>query len=70
MEQGAFPKRIWVLPILVVALLAAHAGAVYGVFSHKAWTAALGLLVLVLLIHSGALGLIYALLRRRFRHKL
>ena len=68
MEHDRVLKRIWVLPILVAVLVAAHAGAVYGVLSHKTWTVALGLFVLVLLIHIGVLGPIYALFRRLLRH--
>ena len=70
MKPGRLLKRIWVLPVLVAALIAAHAGALYAVFSRMAWTLGLGLLLLVLLIHVGALGPIYATFRRWFRHRL
>ena len=70
MKPGRSLKRIWGLPLLVAALIAAHAGALYAVFSRLAWTLGLGLLLLVLLIHVGALGPIYAMFRRWFRHRL
>ena len=70
MKPGRLLRRIWVLLVLVAALIAAHAGALYAVFSRLAWTLGLGLLLLVLLIHVGALGPIYAMFRRCFRHRL
>jgi hypothetical protein len=69
MEHGRVLKRIWVLPVLVVVLIAAHGTAVYEVLSRRTWIVALGLIVLVLLMHIGGLGSIYAIFSRRFRHK-
>jgi fatty-acid desaturase len=64
--HGSFLKRIWLLPILVVA---AHVVVLYRVFSRMAWTVAVGLLVLLALKHIGAIGSIYVMFRRRWRHR-
>lgn len=69
MNHWRFLKGIWVLPVLIVALIAAHGLALYRVFSRVAWTAALALLVVLLLMHLGALGSIYTVLRRWLGHK-
>ena len=70
MKHSLFLKPIWLLFIAVAALIAAHAFALYRVFSHVAWALALGLLLLLLLTHIGALGSLYAMFRRWFRHKI
>jgi hypothetical protein len=62
-------KRIGVFAVFGAILSAAHGFAFYRVFSHSAWTVAVGLLVLVLLAHIGGLCFIYAVLKRGFRHK-
>jgi hypothetical protein len=62
-------KRIWVLPVLIVVLVAAHGTAVYELLSRRTWIVALGLIVLVLLMHIGGFGSIYAIVTRCFRHK-
>jgi membrane protein YdbS with pleckstrin-like domain len=61
-------KRVWMLPLLVVALIAGHAILYYAV-SHKVLSAAVasGAIVLVVIKHLGLLGPFYALLRRRSR---
>jgi hypothetical protein len=69
MKHGRVLKPIWVLPVLLVVLVAAHGTAVYEVLSRRTWIVALGLIVLVLLLHIGGLGSIYAIFSRRFRHK-
>jgi len=69
MQHGSFPKRIWLLPILVAALVAAHGVVFYRAFSHMAWTVAVGLLSLQVLKHIGALGSVYVMFRRRWRHR-
>jgi hypothetical protein len=69
MKHGRVLKRIWVLPVLVVILVTAHATAVYEVLSSRTWAVALALIVLALLLHIGGLGSIYAIFSRRFRHK-
>jgi hypothetical protein len=60
-------KRVWMLPLLVVALIAGHA-ILYAV-SLKALSAAVasGVIVVVVIKHLGLLGPFYALLRRRSR---
>lgn len=70
MKHGRLPKQIWLLPILVAVLVITHAAALYGMFSRMTWTLALGLLVLFMLVHLGAFGSIYAVLKRWFGHKL
>jgi hypothetical protein len=62
-------KRVWVLPLLIVALLAGHA-ILYYVVSHKVLSAAVasGVIGLVVIKHLGLLGPFYALLRRRSRN--
>lgn len=69
MKHGRFLKGIWTLPVVIAALIAAHGLTLYRVFSRMAWTVALGLLVVLLLMHVGALGSIYAMLRRWLGHK-
>jgi hypothetical protein len=70
MKHVQVRKGIWVLPVVVIALVAAHTGALYGVFSHFTWKLALGLILLVLLpLHIGVLGSIYTSFRRWLTHK-
>lgn len=51
-----FLKRIWILPVLVAILAAAHGVALYRFASRLTGGAVLGLVMLVLLTHSGILG--------------
>jgi hypothetical protein len=62
------PKRVWIIPLLVVALIAGHA-ILYYAMSHKVLSGAVasGVIVLVVIKHLGLLGPFYALLRRRSR---
>ncbi len=62
------PKRVWMLPLLVVALIAGHA-ILYYATSHKVLSGAVasGVIVLVVIKHLGLLGPFYSLLRRRSR---
>ncbi len=69
LQHGSFLKRIWLLPIMVAALVAAHVVVLYRLFSHMAWTVAVGLLVLLALKHIGAIGSVYVMFRRRWRHR-
>jgi len=69
MKHNLVLKRIWLLPILIVVLVATHGTAVYEVLSRKTWMIGLGLIVLVLLIHIGGFGFVYRTFRRRFRRK-
>jgi len=62
-------KRIWLLPVLIVVLVAAHGTAVYELLPRRTGMVALGLIVLVLLMHFGGFGSIYAIVSRRFKHK-
>lgn len=62
-------KSIGVLTALVALLVAAHGVAVYRVLSRRTWMVVLGLLVLALLIHLGAVGLIHRIYTRHFRQK-
>ena len=65
-----FPKRFWiVVALLLPVLAAAHAVALYRIASRLTWTVLVGLVLLVLLTHSGILGSIYAMLVRRSKHK-
>ena len=69
MRHG-FPKRFWIVPLLLLAaLVAAHGVALYRLASRLSWTIVLGLVLLALLTHSGILGSVYAMLLRRSRHK-
>jgi hypothetical protein len=70
MMHGRFIKRIWLIPVLILALAVTHGFALYRISSHVVWTVALGLAVLVLLAHLGVLTSTYAIFRRRPRHKL
>lgn len=69
MRHG-FTKRFWVVSVLLlVALAAAHGVALYRFASRFTWTILVGLVVLVLLTHSGILCSFYAVFVRRFSHK-
>lgn len=61
--------RVWLLPLSVGVLIAAHGFAIYGLFSRVPWTIGLAVVTLALLKHMGVFGSIYGFLRRRFRHK-
>jgi uncharacterized membrane protein HdeD (DUF308 family) len=67
MKHADLLKRPWVLPVLVI-LLVAHGIVFYHVFSHTTLTLAMGLALLVLLKHVGVFGPIYAFFKRRSRH--
>ena len=60
-------RRVWVLPALVIALLAGHGVLLYYVSSHVMLSAAVlsGAIVLLVLKHLGLLGPLYARFRRR-----
>ena len=69
MKHDRVLKRVWLLPVLAVILLAAHGTTLYEVLSRRTWAVAIGLIVLVLLMHIGGFGSVYAIVSRRFRHK-
>lgn len=62
-------KRIWVLPVTVTALVAAHVAGPYRLFPHKPGKIAFALVVLILLAHSAILASIHAALNRRSKNK-
>jgi len=62
-------KRVWLLPVLLGVLIAAHGVAISHLFSRVTWTIALGVVVLALLTHVGVFGPIYAFFRGQFRRK-
>ncbi len=65
-------RRIWMLPVLVIVLLAAHGVILYYVSSRVMLSAAVlsGAIILLVLKHVGLLGPVYALFRRRHsRHR-
>lgn len=68
MRHG-FPQRFWIAPLLLLALVAAHGIALYRVASGLTWAVLSGVVVLLLLTHSGVLGSIYAILLRRSKRK-
>ena len=69
MKHDRIFKRIWLLPVLIVVLVAAHGTAGYELLSRRTWMVALGLIALVVLVHIGGFGSIYAIFNRRFRQK-
>jgi hypothetical protein len=69
MKHDRVFKRIWLLPVLLIVLVAAHGTAVYEVLSRRTWMVGLGLIVLVVLMHIGGLGSIHAIISDQFRHK-
>jgi hypothetical protein len=70
MNRHGFLKRIWLAPLFIAALAAAHAFVFYRVWSHVVWITASALVVLVLLTHLGVVGSIYAIFTRPPRRKL
>lgn len=61
------PRRFWMLPVLLVVLLAGHAVILYYVSSHVTLSAAVlsGAIILLVIKHLGLLLPAYALFRRR-----
>jgi membrane protein YdbS with pleckstrin-like domain len=61
------PRRVWMLPVLVVMLLAGHGVILYYVSSHVMLSAAVlsGAIILLAIKHVGLLRPLYALFRRR-----
>ncbi|MGH7628759.1 MAG: hypothetical protein ACREOF_05115 [Gemmatimonadales bacterium] len=59
--------RVWMLPVLVIVLLAGHGVILYYMSSHVILSAAVlsGAIILLMIKHVGLLGLLYALFRRR-----
>lgn len=70
MNHLGFLKRIWLVPLLIAALAAAHAFVFYRIWSHVIWITASALVVLALLTHLGVVGSIYAIFTRQRRRKL
>lgn len=64
-------RRAWLLPVLLVVLLAGHGVLLYYVSVHVTLSAAVlsGAIVLLVLKHVGLLGPVYALFRRRRSRK-
>ncbi len=64
---GLFRRRIWMLAVLAVMLIAGHGIILYYASSHLALSAGLvsGLILLIVIKHLGLLGPAYALFRRR-----
>jgi membrane protein YdbS with pleckstrin-like domain len=60
-------SRLWILPVLLVLLLAGHGVILYYVSSHIMLSAAAlsSAIILLLMKHVGLLGQVYALFRRR-----
>jgi hypothetical protein len=60
-------RRVWMLPVLVIVLLAGHGVLLYYVSSHVMLSAAVlsGAIILLVIKHLGLVGPLYALLRRR-----
>ena len=60
-------RRVWMLPVLVIVLLAAHGVILYYVSSHAMVSAAVlsGAIILLAIKHMGLVGPLYALFRRR-----
>ncbi|MEO7985823.1 MAG: hypothetical protein ABI766_04765 [Gemmatimonadales bacterium] len=60
-------KRVWMLPVLVIVLLAGHGVILYYVSSHVMLSAAVlsGAIVLLMIKHVGLLGPLYARFRQR-----
>ncbi len=60
-------KRFWILPLLLVVLIAGHGVILYYVSSHVMLSAAVlsGAIILLVIKHVGLLGPVYALFRRR-----
>ncbi len=60
-------RRFWILPVLLVMLLASHGVILYYVSADVMLSAAVvsGAIILLVLKHVGLLGPVYALFRRR-----
>jgi len=60
-------RRVWILPVLLVVLLAGHSVILYYGSSHRMLTAAVlsGAISLLVIKHVGLLGPVSALFRRR-----
>ena len=60
-------RRVWVLPVLVIVLLAGHGIILSYVSSHMVLPAAvlLGVIMVLVIKHMGLLGPLYSRLRRR-----
>lgn len=65
MNHRRILKRTWMLPILVVALIASHGIVFYHFSSRMSLAVLMALIGLVLLKLFGLFGSIYALFRRR-----
>jgi hypothetical protein len=65
--HSLFRRRIWMLVVLAVMLIAGHGITLYYVSSHLVLSAGLlsGLILLIVIKHLGLLGPVYALFRRR-----
>ena len=65
--HSLFRRRIWMLAVLAVMLIAGHGIVLYYASSHLALSAGLvsGLILLIVIKHLGLLSPVYALLRRR-----
>jgi hypothetical protein len=63
-------KRPWVLPVGVLALIAAHLTILRYALQHAALSAAVvsGVIIVVVIKHLGLLGSLFAMFRRRSRH--
>ena len=64
-------RRMWVLALLAVLLIAGHGIILYYASSHLALSVGLvsGVIVLIVIKHLGLLGPTYALLRRHWRRR-
>jgi len=60
-------RRVWMLPVLLIVLLAGHGVILSYVSSHVVLSTAVlsGAIILLVLKHVGLLGPLYALFRRR-----
>jgi hypothetical protein len=60
-------RRVWILPVLLVVLLASHGVILYYGFSQVIPSAAVlsGAIILLVIKHVGLLGPVYALFRGR-----
>lgn len=60
-------RRVWILPVLVIVLLAGHGVILYYVSSQVLLSAAVlsGAIILLVIKHVGLFGPLYALFRRR-----
>jgi hypothetical protein len=64
-------RRVWMLPVLGIVLLAGHGVILYYVSSHVMLSVAVlsGAIILLVLKHVGLLGPLCMLLRRRSAHR-